>query len=151
MANKADDTFRDRAPKVLEKRFAEMMAHEPGTRAGEDPEELHDMRVASRRLRAALDAFGVCYGGREFQRVARQTKELTGALGEVRDRDVLIAQMEAYRETVPPDEQPAIAQFLDRLHAERVAHRATLIAYFDTLAVSDYAKRFPRAVAHPKN
>jgi triphosphatase len=42
---------------VLRRQFAEMRAHEPGTRIGEDPEELHDMRVATRRLRAALRLF----------------------------------------------------------------------------------------------
>ena len=34
-----------------------MLAHEPGVRLGEDPEELHDMRVATRRLRAALKLY----------------------------------------------------------------------------------------------
>ncbi len=42
---------------VLRWQFAEMRAHEPGTRIGEDPEELHDMRVATRRMRAAMKVF----------------------------------------------------------------------------------------------
>ena len=42
---------------VLRRQFAEMRDHEPGTRLGEDPEELHDMRVPTRRMRAAMKVF----------------------------------------------------------------------------------------------
>ena len=42
---------------ILRRHFAAMVAHEPGVRLGEDPEELHDMRVATRRLRAALKLY----------------------------------------------------------------------------------------------
>src|SRR4051795_3123405 len=107
----AKTTFRDAAAEVLVERLDTLMAHEAGTRAGTDPEELHDMRVASRRLRAALEAFGVCYRGKEFRAVAKQTKALTDALGGVRDSDVLLERMEAYAATLPPDELPAIAGF----------------------------------------
>src|SRR5918993_2365897 len=42
---------------VLRRQFAEMRDYEPGTRLGEDPEELHDMRVPTRRMRAAMKVF----------------------------------------------------------------------------------------------
>ena len=42
---------------VVRRQLAVLAAKEPGTRLGEDPEELHDMRVATRRLRAALSFF----------------------------------------------------------------------------------------------
>ena len=42
---------------VLRRQLGVVRAKEPGTRLGEDPEELHDMRVATRRLRAALSLF----------------------------------------------------------------------------------------------
>ncbi|MCA1666766.1 MAG: CHAD domain-containing protein, partial [Thermomicrobia bacterium] len=73
--------FRDAAARVLTERLDDVMAQEAGTREGSDPEALHHMRVASRRLRAAVDAFGVCYRGKEFARAAKQTKALTDALG----------------------------------------------------------------------
>ena len=44
--------------KVLYLHFLRMLKHEPGTRAGEDIEELHDMRVATRRMRSAFQLFG---------------------------------------------------------------------------------------------
>jgi CHAD domain-containing protein len=141
--------FRAVAAQVLIERLDALMEHEAGTRVGTDPEELHDMRVASRRLRAALEAFGVCYRGKRFQRIVKETKELTDALGGVRDSDVLLARMTAYAETVPPDEQPAIAGFIRRVEAERDARRAMMLHALDDLAASDYAKRFRAVIAHP--
>jgi len=141
--------FRDAAAAVLTERLDALMKHEAGARTGTDPEELHDMRVASRRLRAAVEAFAVCYRGKEFARVAKQTKELTDALGGVRDSDVLLARMEAYAASVPPDERPAIAAFIAHIRAERETHRATMLRALDDLATSGYAKRFRAVAAHP--
>jgi CHAD domain-containing protein len=141
--------FRDAAARVLTERLDAVMAHEAGTRAGTDPEALHDMRVASRRLRAAVEAFAVCYRGKEFARIAKQTKELTDTLGGVRDSDVLLARMEAYAATAPPDEQPAIAGFMCRIHDEREARRATMLHALDDLETSDYVKRFHAVATHP--
>jgi triphosphatase len=64
-----------------------MLAHEPGVRLGEDPEELHDMRVATRRLRAALKLYSEVLPKRA-ERYERDLRWVAGALGEVRDLDV---------------------------------------------------------------
>lgn len=141
--------FRDVAARVLIARLDALMEHEAGTRAGTNAEELHDMRVASRRLRAALEAFGVCYRGKQFKAIARQTRELTAALGGVRDSDVLLARMAAYAGTVPPDERQAIDRFMRRTEEERDAHRTAMLRALDDLAESGYAKRFRAVAAHP--
>ena len=52
-----ESTMGDLAYAVLRRQLAVLRDKEPGTRLGEDPEELHDMRVATRRLRAALSLF----------------------------------------------------------------------------------------------
>lgn len=145
-----ETTFRRAAERLLTDRLDDLTKHEAGSREGTDPEELHDMRVASRRLRAAVDAFGICYRGKEFRRVARQTKDLTGALGDVRDRDVLLERLDIYAKTVPPDEAPAIALFEQRVRAEREMHRAAMLDHLDALAASGYLRRFRRVVAHPE-
>jgi CHAD domain-containing protein len=144
-----ETTFSDAAERVLADRLDVLVAHEAGTRAGEDPEELHDMRVASRRLRAAVEAFAGCYHGQPFKRIARQTKDLTGTLGAVRDRDVLLERLEKYIATVPPDEAPAIERFIARVRAGRESDRATMLRDLDDLAASDYTERFRRVIAHP--
>ena len=55
---KPDDAMAEAGRKVLQFHFAHMLSHERGTRLGDDIEELHDMRVATRRMRAAFEVFG---------------------------------------------------------------------------------------------
>jgi len=77
---------------ILRRHFATMLAHEPGVRLGEDPEELHDMRVATRRLRATLKL----YSGALPKRAGRYERDLhyvANALGEVRDLDVRLQRL----------------------------------------------------------
>jgi triphosphatase len=77
---------------ILRRHFAEMLAHEPGVRLGEDPEELHDMRVATRRLRAALKLYSDFLPKRS-ERYERDLRWVGGALGEVRDLDVHLQRL----------------------------------------------------------
>jgi triphosphatase len=77
---------------ILRHHFAEMLAHEPGVRLGEDPEELHDMRVATRRLRAALKLYSDFLPKRS-ERYERDLRWVAGALGEVRDLDVHLQRL----------------------------------------------------------
>jgi triphosphatase len=72
---------------ILRRHFGQMLAHEPGVRLGEDPEELHDMRVATRRLRAALKLYSDVLPKRS-ERYERDLRWVARALGEVRDLDV---------------------------------------------------------------
>lgn len=83
-----DDTVEDAARKVFGRHLRRVQAHDPGTRDGSDPEDLHDMRVATRRLRAALRVFGEGLPPEFSSRLARDLRWLGGRLGEVRDLDV---------------------------------------------------------------
>jgi triphosphatase len=72
---------------VLRRHFSIMLDHEPGVRLGEDPEDLHDMRVATRRLRATLKLYA-SFLPKRAERFERDLKWLAGSLGDVRDLDV---------------------------------------------------------------
>ena len=77
---------------ILRRHFGEMLAHEPGVRLGEDPEDLHDMRVATRRLRAALKLYSDFLPKRS-ERYERDLRWVATALGEVRDLDVHLQRL----------------------------------------------------------
>ena len=79
---------------ILRRHFATMLAHEFGVRLGEDPEELHDMRVATRRLRAALKLYGE-FLPRRAERYERDLRFFASALGDVRDLDVHLERLAA--------------------------------------------------------
>ncbi len=92
----------------------------------DDIERVHDMRVATRRLRAALEIFGPCFPRRELKAALRQVKELADALGERRDRDVSIATLETIRESMTALDRPGIETLIGRLRAEQAAANEAL-------------------------
>ena len=128
-------------------RLAVLLAQEPGVRAGEDPEAVHQMRVASRRLRAALDAAEPVGKRKPHGRLSRRVKELTHALGAVRDRDVLLAGLRKRRKRAPDEERAGIAALIDRVGAAREPERAALLATLDRWRDDDIAGNFARFLA----
>ena len=80
-----------------------------GVRKAEDIEPVHRMRVASRRLRAALPLFSSCFPDKDFRRWMRQIKMITRALGAARDNDVQVAFLKKYLKTQAEPAQPKTA------------------------------------------
>ncbi|MDP3564385.1 MAG: CHAD domain-containing protein, partial [Methanoregula sp.] len=71
-----------------------------GVRAAEDIEYIHRMRVASRRLRAALPLFRSCFPAKKYTRWSEELRKITRALGEARDMDVQIAYLTKYHKRI---------------------------------------------------
>jgi triphosphatase len=114
---------------VLRRQLAVLREKEPGTRLGEDPEELHDMRVATRRMRAALDLFAevLPIRTRSFR---DEFGWLAGVLGAVRDLDV---QLEAQAAMAEPGQEELWADLTALLARERETARAALLAALDSV------------------
>lgn len=79
---------------VLTERFAEMIALKEEVLNWEDPEGVHSMRVASRRLRGALRDFRPYVNDRKLNSTVKRIRSIADALGEVRDQDVAILALE---------------------------------------------------------
>jgi exopolyphosphatase/pppGpp-phosphohydrolase len=129
----SDATFREAVRSLIAQRWAAVWQTIPAALTGEDIEGVHDVRVASRRLRAAMDIGVVCFPNGWYKRLHRAAKEITGALGEVRDRDVLLEALHAQRDTAPLTERPGIDRLIDRVEAERLVARATMERYLRDL------------------
>lgn len=126
---------------ILRRQFAIMLAHEPGTRLGEDPEELHDMRVATRRMRAALKLFsGALPEQAGFYR--NELKWIAGALGEVRDLDVQIEHLEELSSEQEEDRE-AFGEVVKALEERRAEARELMLEALD----SDRYERFVSSFA----
>jgi CHAD domain-containing protein len=104
---------------VLCARFDEMASHRDAALDWKDPEGVHDMRVASRRLRSALRDFSPYIRERLLNTCAKQIKEIAQCLGRVRDLDVSIATLEKLASRCPADVLPGI----ERLIQERIRRR----------------------------
>ncbi len=123
---KRSSTAGDLAFAILREQFAEMLRHEPGVRLGEDPEYLHDMRVATRRMRAAMKLFRDALPER-CQWFRDELKAFAEVLGGVRDLDVLIEDIE--RQTAEADEErrDSLESITKSLGKERDAARKMLL------------------------
>ncbi|NJD59881.1 MAG: hypothetical protein C3F13_10695 [Anaerolineales bacterium] len=92
-----EDTLSEAGRKVWSFYFAEMLGHEAGTLLGEDIEELHDMRVATRRMRSAFDVFGPAYDAKLLRRHLKGLRIAGQVLGRVRDMDVILGNAVSYQ------------------------------------------------------
>jgi triphosphatase len=124
-------TLGEAAYAVLRQHFEAVLRHEPGTRLGEDPEHLHDMRVAARRMRAALRVFADALPAREREVLRIELRDLGRTLGAVRDRDVQRVQIEGWRRDLVTVEPAALDPFLEMLDARRREARAALLERLD--------------------
>jgi CHAD domain-containing protein len=128
----ADDLHAEAGRKVLRFHLSRMIDREPGTREGRDPVELHAMRVATRRMRAAWRVFGDGFRPERTKRFRRRLQLVAARLGTVRDLDVLIEATEAFAGTLPAGEQGGLQPLLDAWRDEREAGRALLIRELDS-------------------
>ena len=97
----AEDHVAEAGRKVLRFHLARMLAREAGTREGIDTEELHAMRVATRRQRAAWRVFGASFRPGRTKRYRNGLREIASRLGTVRDLDVLLEAVDVYRADLP--------------------------------------------------
>ncbi|HET7480330.1 MAG TPA: CHAD domain-containing protein [Rubrobacteraceae bacterium] len=116
---------------VMREQFVEFLAHEPGTRIGEDPEELHDMRVASRRLRAAVKVFDEALPVR-LRGMEAEVKWIATALGEVRDLDVQLEQLEEWLAGAEPEDREPLGELRGVLEDRHEKARRAMIRALDS-------------------
>jgi CHAD domain-containing protein len=130
------------ARKTLYFHFQRMLAHEPGTRLGEDIEELHDMRVATRRMRAALRVFGDHLDPEAIGPFAKALRRTGRALGAVRDLDVFREKAQRYLNTLPAERQAELEPLLIAWQAERDKAREHVLAYLDSNRYARFKEQF---------
>jgi len=127
-----DDHIAEAGRKVMKFHLARMLAREAGTRLGADPEELHAMRVATRRQRAAWRVFGASFRAGRTKRYRNGLREIASRLGAVRDLDVLLEAADLYRADLPVPEQRAIEPLLNEWRQHRDDARVLLIRELDS-------------------
>ena len=120
------DSFRSAAGKVVATRTEELFDHAAGVLDTADIERVHDMRVATRRLRAVLEIFAPCLPRKRHAGVLAEVKVLADALGERRDPDVHIDALGKIAAALPAADQRGIATLVDRFRDEQAGANAGL-------------------------
>jgi CHAD domain-containing protein len=123
-----DEPFRLAGARIVRTRTDELFAHAEGVLDIRDIERVHDMRVASRRLRAVLEIFAVCFPPSEFKGVLKDVKALADALGERRDPDVHIAALEAFARALTPAQRSGVKLLVEEQRALQAAGNEVLAA-----------------------
>jgi CHAD domain-containing protein len=137
-----DDPMSEAGRKVLQFHFQRMLKHEPGTRLGEDIEELHDMRVATRRMRSAFRVFEPFYDPKSLRPFLKGLQRTGRALGRVRDLDVFMEKARRYLAGMPEQERPDLDPLLTVWQDQREAAREKMLAHLDSAKYQDFVEEF---------
>jgi CHAD domain-containing protein len=128
----AEDSVAEAGRKVMRFHLARMLEREPGVRAGDNLEDVHKMRVATRRQRAAWRVFGEAYKRGRTKAHRDGLRDVARRLGAVRDLDVQLEAADAYRADQPASEQRALEPLLASWRQHRDDARALLIRELDS-------------------
>src|SRR2546426_12121769 len=119
---------RDRLLALMREQLEAIRAHEPGTRAGTDPEQLHRMRTAVRRLRAILGAAREMFDPEWVGGLRSELDWLGTPLGDLRDLDVFRQHLRAELSSLKSARRVEGRALLDRMDDQRAHARANLVA-----------------------
>ena len=159
MAGRSDQTYDPTLPyrevmrDLIAERWGAVWRAVPVAIAGTDPEGVHDVRVASRRLRAAMDVAEACFPASWYRPLHQLAKQITSELGAVRDRDVLLERLNQTRNAAPPGDHPGIDRLIERVTRERDAARAQMLAFLQRMMngplPAETVRRFGRGAMPP--
>ena len=141
-----DDPMAEAARKVLLFHFERMLLHEPGSRLGEDIEAVHDMRVATRRMRSAFRLFKPFFNYTTIEPFVRDLRQTGRVLGDVRDLDVFMEKAQHFLADHPDtDLTPLFEAWEKRLYKAR----QKLVRHLDSKSFARFVKRFNRFLNTP--
>ena len=135
---------------VLKKHLESLLKAEPVAREGSDPEGVHNMRVAMRRLRAALSVLETTvYDPRVSRRFRRGLRDLAGALGVVRDSDVFLIHVDKYIQTLPDETCDGLKPLRAWIEQNRDAGRQAMLQTLENKATRRLLKDLEKFVNTP--
>lgn len=144
-----DDPLAEAGRKVLGLHLARMLSVEDGARSGDDPEHVHKMRVATRRMRAAWRVFDGAYRPKPQKRYVRELREVASTLGGVRDMDVQLEDLARYAKGLEPEAAADLAPLADAWRTRRDSAREDLLALLDSKAYRRFVDDYLTFVSTP--
>ena len=144
-----DDPMSEAGRKVIYLHFTRMLANEAGTQLGEDPEALHDMRVATRRMRAAFVLFGAHFDEKTLKKFGKGLRRAGRTLGAVRDLDVLLEKARTHVANLPPQSAGSLDPLLAHWETARDVARRQMLDYLDGSAYREFVTDFGAFLTTP--
>ena len=137
-----DDTLVEAGRKVWLFHFALMLCHEEGTLLGQDIEELHDMRVATRRMRTVFDIFAPAFEPKIMKQYLKGLRTIGKALGEVRDLDVILGNALDYQRKMKEENRPGLEPLLSKWQQVIDKKRARMTKHLQSDAYRNFKYNF---------
>jgi CHAD domain-containing protein len=141
------EAFREAAVLVLSTRADEVFSFRERALDTGDIEGVHDMRVATRRLRAALEIFAAAFPKKPHRRVLKEVKRLADVLGERRDPDVAIESMQRIGAALTDEDRSGIATLVEELRARQQGANQALAGELERIEREDLRGRIEALVA----
>ncbi len=141
------DSYNTAARKVLRMHFEEMLRHGESGMLGEDPEVVHKMRVATRRMRSAFDVFSQAFIPKKAKPHRKSLKRVGRVLGRVRDLDVLIMHMREYADGLSAEDAPAFETLIQEWEAQRQKDLAALREFLRSDSYTSFCAAFEHFLA----
>jgi len=141
-----DDAMAEAGRKALLFNFERMLLHEPGSRLGADIEAVHDMRVATRRMRSAVRLFEPFFKPKAIKPFRKELRHLGDALGAVRDLEVMIDHARGFSAEHP---QVDLAPLIARWEKKLAKARAELIRALDHRKFARFVDDFAAFLTTP--
>jgi CHAD domain-containing protein len=146
----SEPTAADVVTNALAASVAAILRHDAGIRLGGDPEDVHQARVGTRRLRSNLRTFRPLVVGEWADSLRDEVGWLADELGAVRDAEVLLGRLQSHAARLGPvDRRPAEALTLQMENSIRDA-RAALLQAFRSQRYVDLLERLVEAANHPQ-
>ncbi len=123
-----DLPFGEAAALTVATRADELFSQAAGVLDTSDIERVHDMRVATRRLRAVLEVYAPCFPRKRHRQVLREVKRLAAALGARRDPDVALAALDHFSERFTTADRAGVVAYARVLRDEQTAGNEVLEA-----------------------
>lgn len=123
----AGDRLALAARRTLARHLRKLYKHLPGAMAGQDPHDIHQARVASRRMRAVMQAATPAFDAATLLDLRRRLRRLADALGEVRDRDVILMRLADDTAKLRGKQRKALNAVVDGVKLERGDAHARLV------------------------
>lgn len=137
MVSKSDESYCLFGAKALLKRLQDVAKEIDGVRKADDIERIHDMRVATRRVRSALPLFEKCLPGKSSKKWNKEMKRVTQALGTARDADVQIDFLQGLLDNLTDSScRPGIQRLMLRLQQRRDKAQGEVLEAMDGLELS---------------
>lgn len=143
----------ENAPLILHTRLEELYRFAPFIADPTRKDDLHNMRIAAKRLRYTLEIFAPCFTGKEYQWLSNQVKSVQEQIGEIHDADV---REPLFREFVQAHaaKRPEIRVGLENLaraeHDKRARLYRKFLTFWDKLQRQGFKSRFLHLMAEPQ-